>query len=117
MAVIATQEENKVAAYWDRLDPVLGQFGYVRKNQEGSDFIHARVSVYDDRTDVGQRGLPSIKVQVRPSGPQAKVSVLSFETLEQFNEFLEDLMQAGDAMGANTTVPTVVTEDSKPSLD
>lgn len=117
MAVMATQEENKVAAYWDRLDPVLGPLGYTRKNPEGSDYIHARVSVYDDRADVGQRGLPSIKVQVRPTGPQAKVSVLSFETLDQFNEFLTDLMQIGDAMSTEATAPAVVTEDSKPSLD
>ena len=100
----ATQSNSKIAPYWERNEPVVGEFGYTGRRTDGGTYIAARLSVYDDRENVGQEFGPQIHVQVRTTGKDRRSAVLHFKTLSEFTELVNDLTAARDAMADDAAV-------------
>lgn len=103
MPIMESSSESKLAPYWERNEPVVGEFGYTGQRADGGTYIASRLSIYDDRADVGQEFGPQIHVQVRTTGKDRRSVVLHFKTLAEFEELVSDLTAARDAMATEPT--------------
>jgi hypothetical protein len=98
MPELSAKEANTVPDYYKRLEPVIGEFGYTADRLDGQGtYIAARLSVYDDRADIGQRS-PAIHVQMRTTGRAATGTVFHFKTLAKLDEFVNDIALIRDAI-------------------
>jgi len=108
MSPAATSESGKAQReiYFRRLSPVLGEFGYTRPRNDGSQYTAAMVSVYDDLALENV-----IKVQFRQSlQPNPKVAVFTFDSADGLAELITDLSAAHAAIVGKNASPSPSTE-------
>jgi hypothetical protein len=113
MPVVNEKSASTREPYFTRLKPVIGEFGFNRNRQDGSEYTAQLVSVYDDREVSGV-----IKVQFREMRqPNPKVAVFTFDNADKMLELLTDLASAHAELTGDAPVEASEVEVSSEEVE